>query len=256
MLKKTSNCEIDIIVPNYNKALFLDECINSILNQTYKNWKLYIIDDCSSDNSFKIIEKYKNNNQIRIFKLRNNRGPSFCRNLGIRLSNSKFISFLDSDDYWINTKLDDQLNFMKQNNYDFTYSDYISFFENKNNKKKIKTNIKKSFTLKEFILNSSINSSTVILSRRIIGNIKFKKTKLLEDYLFKCELLRKNIKAYKYNSITTYYRILNNSRSNNKIKNMLSLWEINKHYNKLNFFENLKSIIFISLNSIKKYGLK
>ena len=99
-----SDPNIDIIVPNYNKANYLDECIGSILNQTYVNWSLYIIDDCSTDNSSNILNKYKNEKKIKIIKLKKNKGPSFCRNLGMRLSKAEYISFLDSDDYWTNDK--------------------------------------------------------------------------------------------------------------------------------------------------------
>ena len=88
-----SNPTVDIIVPNFNKGVFLDECISSILKQSYSNWKLYIIDDCSSDNSAKIINKYADNEKINIVILKKNKGPSFCRNLGIRISDAKYIAF-------------------------------------------------------------------------------------------------------------------------------------------------------------------
>ena len=99
---------IDIILPNFNKSEYLKETIESVLNQTFQNWKLYIIDDCSTDKSFEVLNYYKQNEKINILKLKKNKGPSFCRNLGIRISNSNFISFIDSDDYWDKNKLKDQ----------------------------------------------------------------------------------------------------------------------------------------------------
>ena len=125
---------VDVILPNYNKEFFLEETINSVLNQSYNNWKLLIIDDCSIDNSKKIIQKFAKNEKIKVIYLKKNKGVSFTRNLGIRLSNSKYISFLDSDDLWTPNKLKDQISFMEKNNYDFTYTDYTPFFE-KNKKK-------------------------------------------------------------------------------------------------------------------------
>ena len=121
---------IDIILPNFNKSEYLKEAIESVLNQTFQNWKLYIIDDCSTDKSFEILNYYKQNEKINILKLKKNKGPSFCRNLGIRISNSNFISFIDSDDYWDKNKLKDQIEFMKTNNLSFTYKDYIPFIQN------------------------------------------------------------------------------------------------------------------------------
>ena len=155
---KNTSENVDIIIPNYNKGIYLKDCVSSVINQTYKNWFLYIIDDCSTDNSLQILDSFKKNDNIKIVKLNKNKGLSFCRNLGIRISKSKYISFLDSDDYWTDNKLQDQIYFMTKNKYNFTYTDYITIFESKNNKK-IKTNIKDSFTFDQFIRNSSINSS-------------------------------------------------------------------------------------------------
>ena len=106
---------VDVILINYNKERFLEESINSVILQTYKNWKLYIIDDHSIDNSIQIIDKFKNNKNITIIKLSKNKGPSFCRNLGMRISNSQYISFIDSDDGWTSDKLKEQIHYlMKQ----------------------------------------------------------------------------------------------------------------------------------------------
>ena len=132
---------VDVILPNYNKFNFLEEAIDSVLNQTFKNWKLYIIDDASTDESLSIIKKFSNQSNISIIKLKKNMGPSFCRNYAIRISDSKYISFIDADDTWDKFKLEKQIYFMEKNNINFSYTDYIPFFET--NKKKF---IKKELT--------------------------------------------------------------------------------------------------------------
>ena len=252
-----NNNFVDIILPNFNKATYLKEAVDSIFKQTYENWKLYIIDDCSTDKSKIILEKFKNSKKVKIIYLNKNMGPSFCRNYGIRISSSKYISFMDSDDYWTKDKLQEQISFMEKNNFKFTYTDYIPFFE-KNGKKKFinKTTLKSSLTFEDFILNTSINTTTMIISRTILKHLKFKKLKKLEDYLFKCEILKQNIVAHKLNKSLAFYRILNKSRSSHKFKNIFYLWRINKKFNQLNTLKNLKSIIMISINSLKKYGFK
>ena len=98
--EKNKQPKIDIIIPNYNKGMYLSAAINSVINQTYKNWKLYIIDDNSYDDSKKILKRYKKKEKINIFFFKNNKGPGFCRNLGISKSKSQYVAFLDSDDYW------------------------------------------------------------------------------------------------------------------------------------------------------------
>ena len=247
---------VDVILPNYNKAQFLEEAINSVINQTYKNWHLFIIDDHSTDNSIKIIKNLQNLKNMTVIKLNKNKGPSFCRNFAMRISKGKYVSFIDSDDSWDNNKLEKQINFMEKNNLKFTYTDYTSFIDKNGKKEKIKkTSIKEYFDFKSFIKNSSINTTTMIISRSILGSHRFKKIKLCEDYLFKCELLKKN-DANKLNENLAYYRISKSSRSSKRLKNIYWLWNINKNYNKLNFVQNLISIFFISINSLKKYGFK
>lgn len=247
---------VDVILPNFNKEKFLEESINSVVLQTFQNWKMYIIDDNSTDNSIEIINKFSNLKNITVIKLKKNKGPSFCRNYAMRISKSKYISFIDSDDTWTKDKLEKQINFMKENNLTFTYTDYTPFFENKG-KKKIKkaTNLKSNFNFMTFTRNSSINTTTMIISRLILKTHRFKKIKLLEDYVFKCRLLINN-KAIKLNENLATYRILNQSRSSKRIKNIYWLWKVNKKFNKLSFLENILSIFLISLNSIKKYGIK
>ena len=96
----------------------------------------------------------------------------------------------------------------------------------------------------------------MIIARSILGSHRFRKIKLLEDYLFKCQLLKDNNIAKKVDGDLAFYRILNKSRSSQRLKNIYWLWNINKNYNKLNFLQNVISIFFISINSIKKYGIK
>ena len=258
-LSSTNNekISVDVILPNYNKFNYLEEAINSVLCQTFKNWNLYIIDDHSSDDSWSIIKKYSNLDKVKSIKLKKNMGPSFCRNYGMRISKSKYISFIDSDDVWNKNKLEKQINFMEKNNLSFTYTDYTPFFEINEKKKYIKkTFLKEIFDFDGFIKNSSINTTTMIIERKILKTHRFKKIKKMEDYLFKCQLLRSDNIAKKLNEDLAYYRILNKSRSSERIKNIFWLWYINRNYNKLSFFKNLISIICISINSLKKYGFK
>ena len=147
---------VDIILPNYNKGKFLKETIDSIIYQSFKNFKLYIIDDFSNDDSLSIIKKYSDS-RIILIQLKKNKGVSFCRNLGIRLSNSKYISFIDSDDYWEKNKLEKQINFMEKFEYKFSFTDYIPFIVKQNKKKfRKKVIVQNKFNFDQFINNSSM----------------------------------------------------------------------------------------------------
>ena len=186
---------VDVILPNYNKSKFIKDAINSVTAQTYSNWHLYIIDDNSTDSSVEIINKFSSLTNVTVVKLHKNKGPAFCRNYGMRISQSKYIAFIDSD-----------------------------------------------------------NTTTMIITRSILGNHKFKKIRMHEDYLFKCEILKNNNMAHKLNDITAFYRILDRSRSRKRLKSIYWLWYVNKNFNKLQFIKNIISIFFITINSIRKYG--
>ena len=160
-----------ILNVNTRSKKLISQAINSVINQTYKNWQLYIIDDGSSDNSMQIINKFINLKKVKIIKLHKNKGPAFCRNYGMRISKAKYISFIDSDDIWFDQKLENQIDFMESNNFNFTYTDYVPFFQNNGEKKfKNRTFIKDFFNYEMFTKNSSINTTTMIINRSILVN--------------------------------------------------------------------------------------
>ena len=246
--KKT---EIDIILPNYNSKDFIDQTIQSVLNQTFTKWKLIIVDDFSDFKTRKKLKKYDKSKKIKIFWLKKNKGAAYCRNLAIKNSSSKYIAFLDSDDNWKKNKLKSQLSYMKKNNYHFTYTNYNTI--GLNNRKIVPPN-KRSFL--SFIRNTSIATSTMIVSRKIAKGLKFTNTEICEDYYFKGQILKRVKFAYCLNKFLTNYRVRDNSLQSSKYKNLYWIWKINRKFYKLNFLDNLTSLIFISFNSMKKYGFK
>ena len=170
---------IDIILPNYNSALYIEDTIKSVINQTYKNWKLIIVDDCSDKNTKLILKKFSKHKKIKIIWLNKNKGAGYCRNLAIQKSNSQYIAFIDSDDIWKKNKLRSQINFMSKQNYSFSYTDYETFGVKI---KKIKKRSNLNFTI--FIKNTSIDTSTMIIKRKSIHNDRFTNTNICEDFFF------------------------------------------------------------------------
>jgi len=246
--KKT---KIDIILPNYNSSQFILETVKSILGQTYKNWKLIIVDDCSNKETISVLKKIKKNKKIKIFWLKKNHGAGFCRNYAIKKSYSPYLAFIDSDDLWKKDKLKKQINFMEKNNYSFTYTNYETFGD-----KIRKISSPQKLNYSNFIKNTSIATSTMMIKRNKISNSKFTNTKICEDYYFKCKILKKINYAFCLDQYLTKYRVRKNSLQSKNLRNIYWIWKINKNFNKLSFLDNLISLIFISLNSIKKYGGK
>ena len=114
---------ISIVMPSYNTDKYIENSINSVINQTYTNWELIIVDDCSSDNTDEIIRGF-DDIRIRYVKNDRNSGAAISRNRALRLAQGRWIAFLDSDDLWRPEKLEKQLQFMKEHGYSFTFTDY------------------------------------------------------------------------------------------------------------------------------------
>ena len=247
---------VDIILPNYNSSIYIEETLNSIVGQSFKNWKLLIVDDNSNDETKNIIKRYALNKKIKIIWLKKNKGVGFCRNLAMRNTKSEYIAFIDSDDIWEKEKLAKQLDFMIKNKYHFTYTNYLPFRSEKGQNNLREIIPAKYFTFEKFMKDTSIATSTMIIKKSSIENIKFSNTKICEDYFFKCQILKKVNFAYCLSENLMKYRIRKNSLQSNKIRNFYWIWYINRNYNRLNFLKNLLSIFCISINSIKKYGFK
>ena len=121
---------VSIIMPSYNTAKFISETITSVLAQTYTNWELIIVDDCSTDDTDAVIRPYLADDRIRYIKNEKNSGAAVSRNRALREAKGKWIAFLDSDDLWLPEKLEKQIAFMEKNNCRFSYTNYIEIDEN------------------------------------------------------------------------------------------------------------------------------
>lgn len=116
---------LSIIMPSYNCGRFVEESIRSVQSQTYQNWELIFVDDCSTDDTISIVQRIQQaDKRIRLFKNVYNSGAAISRNHGLREAKGKWIAFLDSDDLWEPTKLEKQVRFMEENGYVFSYTSY------------------------------------------------------------------------------------------------------------------------------------
>lgn len=115
---------VSIIMPSYNTAAYIAQSIKSVQNQSYNNWELLIVDDCSTDNTDDVVKPFLIDNRIRYLKNEKNSGAAVSRNRALREANGRWIAFLDSDDLWMPNKLERQISFMKKHDYHFSYTNY------------------------------------------------------------------------------------------------------------------------------------
>lgn len=229
------NSLISIITPTYNSARFIEKTISSVIAQTYKNWEMIIFDDGSIDNSVSIIEKYiKKDSRIKLYQSKTNKGATYSRNEAVKVATGKFIAFLDSDDLWMETKLKQQLTFMENNNYDFSYTQYCIIDENGSNVNRWLPKTKK-VNYKCMLKTCSIGCLTVMLKKESFPDLKFPNSKFSQDYALWLKLLKDVEFAYCLNEKLGKYRIVSNSLSRDKIRKLKSQWDVYRNIEQLNF---------------------
>jgi len=191
--------EVDVIIPTHNRAHTLKRAIDSVFNQSYKHFNLYVIDDASTDSSLEIIESYKSKPNFHFHQLPENLGVSFARNIGVNLGQSNFIAFLDSDDEWLEHKLERQFNFLKNHPHlNFVHSEEIWI----RNGVRVNPKLKHSKT-NDDIFNRSldhclISPSTSVMKRELFIKLGGFNTELVicEDYDLWLKVLLENEVGY------------------------------------------------------------
>ena len=207
---------VSIITPVFNRQEFLDECVQSILNQSFKNWELILIDDCSTDASVKMIKNYvASDKRIKAYFFNKNVGAGVARNKGIEISTGRFIAFLDSDDYWHKEKLNKQIEFMLERNIGFSYTYSIKLDKNDEASRVLlpPKNVN-SFAL---LFNNYIKTPTAIYDTKRIGKIFMPNFRKRQDWGLWFNILEKTKKAYCLSVPLAYFRTSNDSLSKNKL---------------------------------------
>ena len=217
---------VSIIMPAYNCEKYVVEAIESVINQTYSNFELIVIDDGSNDSTLKIINDLaEKDNRIKALQNEKNSGVSATRNRGISIAEGNWIAFLDSDDIWVEEKLEKQMNCVKENNADFiftasTYIDedgkpYRGIFE-----------VPEKISYRKLLRQNVITCSSVLVKKKYFDNIKMEKDEMHEDYAVWLRILKLGITAYGVNEPLLIYRISRNSKSGNKIKTVKMTYKV------------------------------
>ena len=207
---------VSIVMPSYNTAKYIGASIRSVLAQSYSNWELIIVDDCSTDDTDNVIKQYLTDNRIRFLKNEKNSGAAVSRNRALREAKGKWIAFLDSDDLWEPDKLERQIAFMNETGYKFTYTDY-KIQLNGEMLPYIYTGPNKvtEHKLKNYCYFSTI---TVMYDREYIGLVQTADIKKNNDYALWLKVI-KNSPCYRFPVCLSYYIKHDNSiSSGSKIK--------------------------------------
>lgn len=241
---------VSIITACYNSENYISETINSVLNQTYQNWELLIVDDCSTDSTRSLIKKFQNTEKrIKLFQLNENSGAAVARNKAIKEAKGAFIAFLDSDDIWLPKKLELQLEFMISNNYNLTHTSY-ELIDHQGNSLKKTIVPAKILGYKDMLYSNKIGCLTAIYNQSKIGKKYMPLLRKRQDYALWLKILKTGEKAYGLAEVLSQYRNTENSISNNKLNLIRWNWKLLREVENLSF---IKSVYYLSCNIIFKF---
>ncbi|WP_336127584.1 glycosyltransferase family 2 protein [Mesoflavibacter sp. CH_XMU1422-2] len=210
---------VSIITPMYNSEKFILKTINSVVNQTYSNWELMLIDDGSTDNTIQIVEDFKQKySNITLLQNPTNLGTAQSRNKGILEAKGDYIAFLDADDLWKPNKLDQQIQFMQNHNCDVSFSSYEQIDENGKPLHKLVQAIPK-LTYNKYLKTNYIGNLTGMYNAKTLGKITSPDLRKRQDWLLWLAAIKKSSKpALGIQESLAYYRVRQNSMSSNKIE--------------------------------------
>lgn len=246
------NCLVSIILPAYNCEKYVSETINSVLEQTYQNFELIIINDGSTDGTVKKVKEFlKKDSRIRFFNNEKNLGVSLTRNKGISLANGEWIAFIDSDDLWEKDKLAKQIAFAKETGAQFTFTGSSFIDENGEFYEGI-LQVPQTVSYRELLKQNIISCSSVLIKKNIMAQFKMEKDEAHEDYGSWLRILKTGILAYGLNEPLLVYRISKKSKSSNKIKSLIMAYRTYRFVG-LNRLSTIYYLSWYVVKGIKKY---
>lgn len=244
---------VSVIMPIYNAEKYLIDTLNSIFNQDYKNIEIVLVDDCSKDKSAEIIaELQKTHPEIVYYLQEKNMGAGAARNKSLELARGQYAAFLDSDDIWMPGKINRQIEWMKVKNSPFSYT-AIEMMDENSETIKSKRNIKETCDYKYLLHNTIIATSSVVIDRTVLGDLRMPLRRGGQDYATWLMLLRGGVVAQGINEALLRYRVASGSLSSNKFKSIKQVWEIQTQDEKINKVSVAFHVMCFSFNAFKKY---
>ena len=243
---------VSIITPSFNSSKFVQECVNSVVSQTYTNWELLIVDDFSQDNSKELLLNLKKKDErIKVTFLDKNIGAAEARNIAIQQAKGKYIAFLDSDDYWEKEKLANQIEFMKSNDIAFSFSSYIPISEDGKLFYSPILSIEK-IGYHDYLKNTIIGCLTVVIDREKTGDFEMPNIRSSHDMALWLIIMKRGFYAYGLNENLAKYRNVSISNTASKWRAAKDVWMVYSKIEKLSFLYSIWCFLNYAFNAIIK----
>lgn len=226
---------VSVVTPCHNSSDFISETIQSVIDQSFLDWELILVDDCSSDNTCDLIREFISvDARIQLIQFSSNQGAAVARNAAIKIARGRYISFLDSDDVWMSDKLEKQLKFMQSGSYPFTYTAYDKVDENGLRLGCVGVPEKVSYY--DLLKMCSVGCLAAIYDVEYFGKVYMPLIRKRQDLGLWLRLLKKSTYAYGLNVSLARYRVRKKSISANKLSAAKYTWRLYREVEGLNFF--------------------
>ncbi|SUI75460.1 glycosyltransferase family 2 protein [Shewanella morhuae] len=240
---------VSIIIPSFNCESSVARTIESVLNQSYKNWEIFIADDFSTDNTCKVIQNFiARDDRITLIKRSWNAGPAVTRNRAISCANGRYIAFLDADDSWYKNKLEEQIKFMQKNDIALSYTSYRRIHED--GRELGFVNAPKSVTYYDILKKNRIGCLTACYDTEKLGKVYMPNISKRQDLGLWLKILKRIDKAYGLQECLADYNVGVSSVSSNKIVAAKYQWRLYREIEKLPFRVSLYYFLHYVYNSI------
>lgn len=242
---------VSIVVPVYNAERFLPETIGLVQKQTYRDWELILVDDCSSDNGAAIVRQYaKDDTRIRLIQQEVNAGVARSRNLGISQANGRYLCFLDADDIWTSQKLEKELAYMKEKKAAFVFTGY-EFADAKGEGLGKIVHVPETISYEQALKNTTIFTSTVMIDRDKIADTDIYMPQIAsEDTATWWHILKKYQIGYGLDENLVRYRRTEGTLSSNKLVAIQRIWGLYRRQEKLSWCKSIYCMFFWAFRAV------
>lgn len=253
MDKKNETPLISVIMPAYNAAAFIEEAIASVQAQTITDWELLVIDDCSIDETCKLVERIAcSDNRVKLLVNENNMGAAGSRNRGLDIFRGRYVALLDSDDYWYPQMLEKMLSCAEETGADIIYCSY-ELVDEQGIKVCNDFLVPKATTFRESIVRSVITCSTVLVTGELAKNNRFPMDMYHEDIAMWFQILRDGGIARGVTEVLAAYRQRSDSKTANKLKSAGRRWLIYRNHLKMPIIDCVITMVRYGYYGLKKF---
>ena len=219
---------VSIITPSYNCSQYIENTINSVLNQTYKNWEMIIVDDLSTDNTRDVISAIAGKDpRVKLFVQEKNAGAGAARTKALELSKGRFVAYLDSDDIWLPKKLERQVSFMKKHKYGFSCASY-EVIDNDGNRLNKEVHMMPKADYVGFLTHNYLQTVGIMADLSIVDKklLRMPDIRRRQDAATWLQVLKAGYPCYGIDEVLCQYRRTVGSLSSNKVKAVKGIWSL------------------------------